>query len=92
MKKSAIFLTLLLVTSIIGTYAVYELYVKDRMKELGEHSEQKKRLVARIGGLEETFLKTQPQVVLDEWRRSTQPWSEAAIVIGRPPPRRTAQK
>jgi hypothetical protein len=77
MKKSAIFLTLLLILSIVGTYAVYQLYVKDRMRELGEHSEQKKRLIARIGELEKTFLKTEPQVVLDEWRKSTQPWSEA---------------
>ncbi len=77
MKKSAIFLTLLLVASIAGTYAVYELYVKDRMRELVEHTEQKKQLATRIQTLEATFLKTEPQVVLDAWRTSTQPWSEA---------------
>jgi len=77
MKKSVIFLTVLLLATIAGTYAVYELYVKQRMKELGEHKAQEAVLRERIAGLEEKFEKKIPDVYLEAWRRSTQPWSDA---------------
>lgn len=77
MKKSVIFLSILLVLSIAGTYAVYELYVKQRMKELAEHLERERQLTAKIQKLETTFFGTSPQVVLQEWREATQPWSDA---------------
>ncbi len=77
MKKSVILLTLLLVGSIAGTYAVYELYVKQRMRELGEHNEQEKQLQARITELEETFFRTKPETVLSVWRSQIQPWADA---------------
>lgn len=77
MKKSVIFLTLLLVGSIAGTYAVYELYVKARMKELGEHLEEERQLKDKIGSLEETFFKTKPDTVLRVWRSEIQPWADA---------------
>lgn len=77
MKKSVIFLTILLIASIAGTYAVYELYVKEKMKALGEHTEQVKQLEARIRTLQDTFSRTQPQVIIDGWRQATQPWAEA---------------
>ncbi len=77
MKKSLIFLTILLIVSIAGTYAVYELYVKQRMKELAEHLEQERQLRTKITSLGEQFFETEPPVVLEEWRRATQPWSDA---------------
>lgn len=77
MKKSVVLLTILLIASIAGTYAVYELYVKEKMKALGEHTEQVKQLEARIKVLQETFSGTQPQVIVDQWRQATQPWAEA---------------
>jgi hypothetical protein len=77
MKKSVVFLTALLLASIAGTYAVYELYVKQRMKELGEHMKQEALLRNRIEKLDREFFGTEPPVVLGEWRRSTQPWSDA---------------
>lgn len=77
MKKSVVLLTILLIASIAGTYAVYELYVKEKMKSLGEHTEQVKQLEARIKILQDTFTHTQPQVVVDQWRQATQPWAEA---------------
>lgn len=77
MKKSAIFLTLLLLGSLAGTYAVYELYVKQRMRQLGEHLEEEKQLQAKIEKLEETFFKTKPDTVLRIWRAEIQPWADA---------------
>jgi hypothetical protein len=77
MKKSVLLLTALLLASIAGTYAVYEFYVKARMKELGDHIEQEKRLRSKLSILDETFFGTEPDVVLKEWRESTQPWSDA---------------
>lgn len=77
MKKSVILLTILLIASIAGTYAVYELYVKEKMKALGEHTVQVAQLEDRIKVLQETFSRTQPQVILDLWRQGTQPWAEA---------------
>lgn len=77
MKKSVVLLTILLIASIAGTYAVYELYVKEKMKALGEHTVQVKQLEDRIKILQDTFTKTQPQVILDLWRQGTQPWAEA---------------
>ncbi len=77
MKKSVIFLTALLLATIAGTYAVYELYVKQRMKELGEHMAQEKVLHARILQLQDTFAKTEPDAILELWRKSTQPWYDA---------------
>lgn len=77
MKKSVVLLTILLIAAIIGTYAVYELYVKQRMKELGEHLKKEEELRSRIAQLEEGFFRTEPQIVLEEWRRSTQPWADA---------------
>ncbi len=77
MKKSVILLTLLLVGSIAGTYAVYELYVKKRMRELGEHLEEEKLLQERLTELEETFFHTKPETVLSTWRAEVQPWADA---------------
>lgn len=77
MKKSVVVLTLLLIGSIAGTYAVYELYVKQRMRELGEHMEEEKQLTDAITRLEETFYRTKPDVVLRVWREQTQPWANA---------------
>ncbi len=77
MKKSVILLTLLLVGSIAGTYAVYELYVKARMRELGEHLEEERQLRGRITELEETFFRTKPETVLSVWRSEIQPWADA---------------
>lgn len=77
MKKSVVLLTILLLVSIAGTYAVYELYVKQRMKELGEHLDREQELRDRIAELEDTFYRTQPPAILKEWRESTQPWAEA---------------
>ena len=77
MKKSVIFLTILLVASLAGTYAVYELYVKERMQELADRLDRERQLAAKIETLQSTFFRTQPQVVLQEWRSATQPWSDA---------------
>ncbi len=77
MKKGVIFLSILLVASIAGTYAVYELYVKQRMKELADHLERERQLAVKIESLQTTFFGTTPQVVLQEWRNATQPWSDA---------------
>ena len=77
MKKSVIVLTLLLIASIAGTYAVYELYVKARMRELGENLEEEEQLKASIKRLEETFFTTKPDTVLRVWREQTQPWEDA---------------
>jgi hypothetical protein len=77
MKKSLILLTALLFASIAGTYAVYELYVKQRMKELAAHLEQERQLRTKIESLDEQFFGTEPPAVLEEWRRATQPWSDA---------------
>lgn len=77
MKKSVILLTLLLVGSIAGTYAVYELYVKQRMRELGDHNEEEKLLQKRLTELEETFFRTKPETVLSIWRSEVQPWADA---------------
>ncbi len=77
MKKSVLFLTLLLLATIAGTFAVYELYVKQRMKELGEHITQQKNLEARIVQLRDAFAGRVPDVYIEAWRKSTQPWSDA---------------
>lgn len=77
MKKSAILLTLLLVGSIAGTYAVYELYVKKTLRELGDHLEEEKLLQERLTQLEETFFRTKPETVLSTWRSEVQPWADA---------------
>ncbi len=77
MKKSVVLLTILLIASIAGTYAVYELYVKEKMKALGEHTAQVAQLEARIKIMQDTFTHTQPQMVVDQWRQATQPWAEA---------------
>ncbi len=77
MKKSAILLTLLLVGSIAGTYAVYELYVKKTLRELGDHLEEEKLLQERLTQLEETFFRTKPETVLRIWRSEVQPWADA---------------
>lgn len=77
MKKSVVLLTILLIASIAGTYAVYELYVKEKMKALGEHTEQVKQLEIRIQALQDTFTGSRPQEVIDLWRQATQPWAEA---------------
>lgn len=77
MKKSAVLLTILLIASIAGTYAVYELYVKEKMKALGEHTEQVKQLETRIQALQDTFSGSRPQEIIDQWRQATQPWAEA---------------
>lgn len=77
MKKSVVILTILLIASIAGTYAVYELYVKQRMQELAAHLEQERQLHSKITSLSDQFYSTEPPVVLEEWRRSTQPWSDA---------------
>ncbi len=77
MKKSVILLTLLLVASLAGTYAVYELYVKARIKELSEHLEEEKQLKNKLTTLEETFFKTKPDTVLRVWRNEIQPWENA---------------
>lgn len=80
MKKSVVFLTILLVACLAGTYAVYELYVKQRMTELGENLEKEEQLRRRIGELEDKFFRTQPEVVLEEWRRATQPWRDGVDI------------
>lgn len=77
MNKSVVALTLLLIASLAGTFAVYQLYVKKRMKELGENLAKEEQLDNRIGVLEDTFLRTKPEVVLEAWRRKTQPWADA---------------
>lgn len=77
MKKSVIVLTLLLIGSIAGTYAVYELYVKQRMQELADHMEEEEQLTSAITRLEETFYRTKPDAVLRVWREQTQPWANA---------------
>ncbi len=77
MKKSAILLTLLLISSIAGTYAVYERYVKPSLKELGDHEEEERQLKKKITQLEETFFRTKPDTVLSIWRTETQPWADA---------------
>jgi len=77
MKKSVILLTILLIASLAGTYAVYEFYVKERMKDLAENLEREKQLTSRISKLEETFYGTEPSVIVQEWRQATQPWSDA---------------
>lgn len=77
MNKGAIFLTLLLVSSIAGTYAVYEFYVKQRWKELGDHQREAKQLREKISQLEETFYGTKPDTVLSIWRTEIQPWVDA---------------
>lgn len=76
MKKNVVVLTLLLLGSIAGTYAVYELYVKGRMRELGEHLEEEKQLQETIARLETTFYHTKPETVLRVWREQTQPWAD----------------
>ncbi len=77
MNKGAIFLTLLLVSSIAGTYAVYEFYVKQRLIELGDHREEAKQLRTKITQLDETFYGTKPDTVLSIWRTEIQPWADA---------------
>lgn len=77
MKKGVIFLTLLLAASLAGTYAVWELYVKQRMEELGAHQKEEKQLVKKLTQLEETFFGTKPDIVLSIWRTEIQPWADA---------------
>ena len=77
MRKSTILLTLLLVSSIAGTYAVYELYVKQRWKELGDHQKEEEQLRKKITQLEELFFRTKPDTVLSVWRAEIQPWATA---------------
>ena len=77
MKKGVIFLTLLLAASLAGTYAVWELYVKQRMEDLGAHQKEEEKLTKKLTQLEETFFRTKPDTVLSIWRTEIQPWADA---------------
>lgn len=83
MKKSVVALTLLLIASLAGTFAVYQLYVKQRMKELGENMSREELLENKIDQMQTTFFKTKPEAVLEAWRLETQPWADAVDVRSR---------
>ena len=78
MKNSYIILTLLLIASLIGTFAVYKLFVEERMNELADHQKEEKELRKKIGEMEEKFFGTDPEKILELWRNKKQPWTNAA--------------
>ena len=61
MKKSQLIITLVLISSIVATYAVYELYVKVRYTELKDHQTEEKNLRRKIADLNKTFYGTKPE-------------------------------
>jgi len=77
MKKSQITITLVLLASIIGTIAVYQLYVKVRYTELKDHKTQEAALRSKISDLDSKFYGTKPEIVLDIWKQKKQPWFNA---------------
>jgi hypothetical protein len=74
MKKSQIIITLVLIASIIGTFAVYQLYVKVRYTELKDHKNEEAKLRAKIDLLSDKFHQTKPEIVLELWNSRKQPW------------------
>lgn len=77
MRKGYFLLVAVLLACVACTIAVYQFYVKERLKELGEHEKEEDKLRTKIQELEDTFYRTKPEVVLTEWREKTQPWADA---------------
>lgn len=77
MKKSHIITGMIVVVTLGVTYAVYEFYVKKTLTRLSEHQAERKQLEDKIKSLEETFEKTNPEVVLSTWRGEMEPWIQA---------------
>ena len=78
-KKAHIIAFLCLVAALSATGAVYQFYVKERMRELAEHQSEQKKLENKIKILSDQFQSTKPSVVLAEWRGGAQPWQETVI-------------
>lgn len=77
MRKGYFLLVAVLLVCAACTVAVYQFYVKERLKDLGAHEREEEKLRAKILELEDTFFQTKPEVVLTEWREKTQPWADA---------------
>jgi hypothetical protein len=77
-KQTYIILFLLLIASVVGTFAVFKLYVEERWIELGEHQNQEKKLRTKIADMETKFYHSSPEAVLELWRSKKQPWTNAS--------------
>lgn len=75
-RRAHVLAFLSLAIALGATGAVYQFYVKERLRELAEHQAKKAQLESRIDELEATFARTKPTVMLNEWSRIAQPWED----------------
>lgn len=78
-KRAHIIAFLALAIALGGVGAVYQFYVKERLRELAEHEAEKKQLETRIAQLREQFSDTKPGVMVNIWQTAAQPWSETVL-------------
>jgi hypothetical protein len=77
MKKGQLIYAAILL-SILGVFAgVYKFYFEAKLAAYTQDENTKKALEAALDDLEQSFSRTDPEVLTREWRGQTVPWSDA---------------